>query len=339
MTMRSIKYYFERLFEVDWSNMFIVINKISKRSHKPFIVIFIDVIFCSIKYGAGYMDYFQFFFENLNARQRSTYINRTVNNKYHHLLNDKNYFHIFNNKHEFLERYRQFIKRDFLFLDEATYNDFLSFVKKHPVFIAKPDDGLCGNNVELIDSSLYDLKQLYNKLVTNKQNLLEEKIVQNKEMNILYPEAVNTLRVVTIQRYKKVSIPFVALRMGTGGRHVDNFHAGGCFSVVDEDGIIKKPALDKENNIYYIHPDTKTNIVGFRVPMFHEAIEECKKAALITPEIGYTGWDIAITEKGIDIVEANQLPGYDIYQSYPHLNADLCGLKPKFDEAIFGKYK
>ena len=59
--------------------------------------------------------------------------------------------------------------------------------------------------------------------------------------------------------------------------------------------------------------------------------------AKVTPQIGYTGWDMSIGEKGVDVVEANQLPGYDIYQSYPHLNADLCGLKPKFDEAIFGR--
>ena len=71
--------------------------------------------------------------------------------------------------------------------------------------------------------------------------------------------------------------------------------------------------------------------------MYDEVIEQCKKMALVTPEIGYTGWDMAIGEKGIDVVEANQLPGYDIYQSYPHLNADLCGLKPRFDEAIFNK--
>lgn len=335
--MSRIKYYFGRLFEIDWKNMFRVVGKISKRCHKPYILILFDTIWCSIKYGAGYMDYFQFFFENLNSKQRATYINRTVNNKYHRLLNNRDYFHLFQNKHEFLNTYKEFIKRDFLLLDESTYDEFLYFVKKHPVFIAKPDDGLCGIGVELVDTNGCDLKDLYDKLLTNKQNLLEERIVQNTEMNKLYPEAINTLRVVTINRFGKVSVPFVALRIGTGGRHVDNFHAGGCFSVVDSDGVVRKPALDKENRIYDVHPDTGAPIIGFKVPMYDEVIEQCKKMALVTPEIGYTGWDMAIGEKGIDVVEANQLPGYDIYQSYPHLNADLCGLKPCFDEAIFNK--
>ena len=99
--MSRIKYYFERLFEIDWKNMFRVIGKISKRCHKPYIFILFDTIWCSIKYGAGYMDYFQFFFEKLNSKQRATYINRTVNNKYHRLLNNRDYFHLFQNKLHF----------------------------------------------------------------------------------------------------------------------------------------------------------------------------------------------------------------------------------------------
>ncbi len=330
-------YYIERLFEVDWKQMFRVIKKISKRSKKPYLYILIDTIICSLKYGAGYMDYFQFFFENLNDAQRKTYINRTVNNKYHKYLNDRSFFHIFNNKHEFLAAYKEFIKRDFLFLDDASYEDYLNFVNKHHEFIAKPDSGLCGIGVELINTEGKDLKQLYDKLATNKQNLLEERIVQNEEMNRLYPDAINTLRVVTINSNGKISVPFVALRIGTGGRHVDNFHAGGCFVPVNDDGTIDKKAIDKENRVYDIHPDTKTSIIGFKVPYFKEVIKQCEKMASITPEIGYTGWDMAIGEKGVDVVEGNQLPGYDIYQSYPHLGKDLYGLKPKFDEAIFGK--
>lgn len=140
---------------MDFKNMFKTINKIAKRSHKANFYIFFDVIICSIKYGAGYMDYFQFFFENLNAKQRSTYITRTVSNRYYRVLNDSSYYHIFNNKHEFLELYKDFIKRDYLLLKD-NYDDFLAFINKHPIFIAKPDDGLCGIGVELIDSNKED---------------------------------------------------------------------------------------------------------------------------------------------------------------------------------------
>ncbi len=329
-------YYLERLFEVDYKKMFLTIGKIAKRSGKPYLFILFDVLICSIKYGAGYMDYFQFFFENLSSSQRATYITRTVNNRYYKALNDSSYYHYFNNKHEFLSTFNKYIKRDYLLLSD-NYDEFLSFVSKHQEFIVKPDNGLCGIGVELIDSSKYDLKALYKKLVDNKQNLLEERIVQDERMSKLYPCAINTLRVVTINKNGKVSVPFVCLRIGTGGRNVDNFHAGGCFSPVDDDGIIRKKAIDKENRVYEIQPDTKVSIVGFEVPMFNEVIKQCKEMATVIPEVGYIGWDMAISEKGIDVVEGNQLPGYDVYQSYPHLDKNMCGLKPKFDKAIYGE--
>lgn len=330
-------YYLNRLFHLDLKRMFVTIKKISRRSNKSFIRIFIDIILCSFKYGSGYMDYFQFYFEDLNDYQRSTYINRSVNNNYFKLLNNKEYFHLFQNKHEFLNKFHEYIKRDYIYLNECTYQDYLEFVHKHQIFMAKPDGGLCGKGIELIDTKDKDLKELYDSFINNNQLLLEERIDQNKEIASIYPLAINTIRVVTININGKVSVPFVAIRIGDGGKVVDNFNNGGMFTVIDEDGIIRKPAINKENEVFYNHPYTKTKIVGFKIPMYEEIIEQCKKMALIVPEIGYTGWDMTVSSKGVDVVEANQLPGYDIYQSFPHLNEDKCGLKPRFDKIVYNK--
>lgn len=330
-------YYLNRLFHIDFKRMFSTIKKISKRSKKPFIFILIDIIICSLKFGSGYMDYFQFYFENLNNSQRATYINRTVNNNYFKKLNNHDYFHIFQNKHEFLNLFKEYIKRDYLYLKDSSYEDYLEFVKKHPVFMAKPDGGLCGKGIEMIDSKGKDLKELYEDFINNKQLLLEERIKQNKEIAYIYPNSINTIRVVTININGKVSVPFVAIRIGNGGRVVDNFNNGGMFTVVDEDGVIRKPAINKENEVFDNHPFTGTPIVGFKIPMYEKIIEQCKQMATIIPEVGYVGWDMTVTDKGIDVVEGNQLPGYDIYQSFPHLNEDKCGLKPRFDKIIYNK--
>ena len=61
-----------------------------------------------------------------------------------------------------------------------------------------------------------------------------------------------------------------------------------------------------------------------------------KRAALTVPELGYIGWDVAVTEKGPVIIEANHFPGHDIYQFQVHLGPDRIGLAPRFDKAIEG---
>ncbi len=314
--------------------MFSTIRKISKRSNRSFLFILIDVIICGFRYGAGYMDYFVFNFEELSAKQRATYITRSVNNDYFLKMNDRGYYHYFMDKTQFLDRYHDFIKRDYVDLRRDSYDAYVSFVLKHPVFMGKPVDGQCGYGIEVIDSNGRDLKELHDELYAHQQYLLEERIVQHEKLNELYPCSINTIRVVTCYKNGQTHILFTALRIGNNGKHVDNFNNGGMFSVIDEDGVIRAPAIDKEGNVYDVHPYTGTSIVGFEIPMFPEIIEECKKLAAITPQVGLTGWDMCVSDKGIDVVEGNQLPGYDIYQSKPHLGEDRMGLKPKFDAVI-----
>lgn len=328
-------YFIKRLFSIDVKRMFSILKKIAKRSGKPFIYILVDVIICGFKYGAGYMDYFVFNFEELNSKQRKTYITRTINDDYIKACNKREFYHFFAHKPDFLRKFKEFIKRDFVDLKVDSYQDYLEFVNKHKVFMAKPTDGMCGYGIDVVDSSDKDLKDLYDLLIQRKQYLLEEKIVQDKRMSDLYPCSINTIRLVTLRKGDDVEFLFSAIRIGNNGKHVDNFNNGGLFTVVDEDGVIRKPALDKEGVEYINHPYTNHPIVGYKVPMFDEIKAQAKKMAFVVPEIRLVGWDFCLSEKGIDVVEGNEYPGYDIYQSKQHLDEDRIGLKEKFDKAIY----
>ena len=61
----------------------------------------------------------------------------------------------------------------------------------------------------------------------------------------------------------------------------------------------------------------------------------CKKAALVVPQVGYVGWDVAITPERPVLVEGNTLPSYDMCQNYGHID-NKTGVKPKFT-AILGE--
>lgn len=332
-----MKYYIKRLFDMNYKKMLEIVSKVHDRSGKSKIIIFIDMIICSIKYQAGYMDYYVFNFENLKSNIRKTFITRGVNNSYIRTMNNREYYHLFDNKIEFNKLFKKYLNREYLDLENSTYEEFVKFTNKYKLFMAKPTNMQCGKGIEKIEIKKQNLKKLYNKLLENKQYLLEEYVVQSDEMNKLFSNSVNTLRIVSAYKDSKTTILFRAIRIGNGKNVVDNFNHGGMYSVINEKGIITKPAIDKEGNIYEVHPVTKTNIVGFEIPYFKEAIKMVKDASKVVKEVGLVGFDIAITNDGPVMIEGNQLPGYDIYQSKIHLNEDGTGMKPFFDEVIYNK--
>ena len=79
--------------------------------------------------------------------------------------------------------------------------------------------------------------------------------------------------------------------------------------------------------------DLKTKIKDFEIPDWNKILELSKKLAKEIKEAGIIGWDIALTTKGIDIVEGNSYPGHDIYQLPPHRTNNI-GVLPRFEKYL-----
>ena len=321
---------------MNYISMFKTARRVSKVNKASFFAVLIDIVCCGIKYMAGYVDYEVFDFYNLTNEQRETIITRGVNNRFVAALNDKELANTLDNKLLFNETFNKFLKRDWINLKVATVDDFSNFLKNKQNIIVKPVDQACGRNVEKINAeNITKIKTLYDSLIEKEQFLVEDCIIQHPQMAKIYGGSVNTLRIVTVTKNNKVNIMFRSIRMGNSGNVVDNFNHGGLFTTIDEDGIIRKPAVDKKGNVYNKHPYTGTDIIGFEIPLFNAAIEYVKKMAISIPKVGYVGWDIAITEDGPVVVEANPFPGHDIYQSRIHMKADKTGLRKDFEKIIF----
>lgn len=334
--MKKIIYIIKRICEMDFGAMFKTAKRVSRANKASFFVVLFDIIYCGIKYMAGYVDYEVFDFYNLTKKQRETIITRGINNRFVSTLNNKQMANILDNKLLFNERFNEFLKRDWINLKIASEEEFAKFLEGKINIIVKPVDQACGRNVEKINvENISNVKSLYDSLIEKKQFLVEDCIIQHPNMAKIYPNAVNTLRIVTVTKSNKVNIMFRSIRMGNAGNVVDNFNHGGLFTTIEEDGIIRKNAVDKKGNIYVNHPFTNTPIVGFEIPLFKEAIKYVKTMALSIPEVGYVGWDIAITENGPVVVEANPFPGHDIYQSKIHMKDDGTGLRKDFEKIIY----
>lgn len=333
--MGKVKYIFRRIASMDFKNMVIKAREVSKKAHKPTLFILIDMIYCGFKYLAGYMDYVVFEFYNLKGYQRKTQVTRGINNQLVKTLNKKEAWHIFDNKDEFNEVFKDFLKRDWLNLSTASNEQIEAFLKNNEVFIVKPRAEACGKGVEKLKSSDFNsADELKGYCLKNNQIIVEQFIYQHDKLNSLFRNCVNTVRCVTINNNGKITPVFCSIRIGAGDTIVDNLNSGGMAALVDsETGIITTDAADKNGKVFEIHPDSNTVIKGFELPDFKEAMDLVKKAASVVSDIGYTGWDIAFTNNGPLLIEGNHFPGHDIYQM-PALTQNGIGVLPKFKEAM-----
>lgn len=333
-----MKYILKVIRRMNFKNMFKTIDEIHNKTNKSKIYLFFDIINCALRYQSGYVDYLLFEMWSLNNKERQTVLTRGKNNIFVKYYNDnKNYGHTFLNKNEFNERFKDYLNREYIVLNNNK-DEFKKFIKNKKLIFCKPISGTHGDAMEKINPSEFK-GDLYDYLISKNLKLIEEVIVQCDEMNKLYPLAINTIRIITVYRYDgSVKVVAAYQRIGNNGRIVDNYNGGGMVVPINEKtGIIEYPAVDKLKNIYYEHPMTKTKIVGFKIPMYKEAVELAKKVAKLVKEVRYVGWDIALTPKGPTIIEGNEYPGHDIYQLPVHRTNNI-GVLPKFEESL-GKIK
>jgi len=328
--MRKLKYILKAIKNMDFKNMIKVAKKVAKKSHKLTIYILIDIVVCGFKYGAGYYDYQEFEFYNLKKDERKTYLTRTKNNLIIRTYNNKEYFHLFDQKEEFNDLFKKYLKRDYLVIDENSFTKFKKFIAKHNSIIVKPLDGEGGKGVEKyeIDEEC-NLEALFNTLLIRKQFLIEECILQHEKINKLYADSINSLRLFTFYDGNETYVLNSVFKIGNGGV-TDNFSSGSMYTFLDEKGKVICPAIDRDDNYFEKHPITNEEIIDFEVPLYKEACELVKKAALIVPEIRYVGWDVAISPKGPVIIEGNSFPG--VFQMKPSFSENHVGLIPKYQK-------
>ena len=335
--MGKLKFILTCMIRMDYPELFRTVGKVHKITGKNSVGILSDVVRCGIKYGAGFNDYLLCEFYNLTDAQRATYITRSVNNNLVRILNNRDYYHFFDNKAEFYTTFAKYIGRQWLDFSKASKEDFKKFMETRDAVMVKPGSSSGGFGVnKLFKKDFSSLDAMYEKLKAEDIGVVEGVLKQHETMNQMNPHAINTLRIVTILNESGSHIVYAHIRIGNSDRPVDNLHSGGMFAPIDlEKGVIQYPAYDKARHTYTEHPRTHTHIQGFAIPYWEEAKSMCLEACQIIPQMRYVGWDVAITPDGPVFVEGNNLPGYDILQMPPH-TPDKIGMLPRFREFVKG---
>ncbi|CAM3611853.1 sugar-transfer associated ATP-grasp domain-containing protein [Erysipelothrix urinaevulpis] len=308
------------------------IKEISQLTGKSQISVFMDMLQCYKKYGAGYSEYFEYEFYLLNEQERSTYMTSVQANEIVQRYNQKEYRHLFYDKADFNKTFADYVGRDWLNIQTASKDDIDKFLENRDTMMIKETQNLMGHGVEKITiSDIENVDEFVQKCLENKQYLWEEFFTQHTEMARLYPGSVNTLRVITFFDGDEVAILEKVLKIGNGG-HLDNFAAGGMYTILSEEGKVLYPAFDAKANAFSIHPSSQVEIIGFEVPHYDKVVELVKNVGRQVPQIPYVGWDIAIGQEGPILIEGNYNSG--VFQMKPSITKEKVGVKPHYKKYI-----
>ncbi len=146
--------------------------------------------------------------------------------------------------------------------------------------------------------SASDLKLRLNKL---KHFIVQKAIDQDKFGTSLFPEALNTMRLLTIvdPYTNETYMPFGAYRVGVNkSAPVDNTTSGGIFVPIDMNtGALGKGSNISGNkiNFYTHHPDTGNIIEGLIIPNWLSIKKSVLNTANKFPYLRFLSWDVAIS--------------------------------------------
>ncbi|MBQ9071788.1 MAG: hypothetical protein IJY25_01335 [Bacilli bacterium] len=256
----------------------------------------------------SYEDYLGFKFYKKSPRKQASYVTLKnfdrLRNKYNEYYSTRDNFDI---KSNFNKVFKDYIKRRWFTNDNLTFEAFKKEIKGLKKIIVKPLSSTCGVGIKCFECNISEKndKKTYEFIMSIGKAIIEQYIVQSKEMLEFCPTSVNTVRVTTIVHNGKCELVSSLFRIGNGDV-VDNFHANGVAANVDvKTGIVDTHAIDVNNNIHKRSPMTNKKIKGFHIPNWDQIVKLCNEIAFVVEGSKLIGWDFAITENGIDLIEGN----------------------------------
>ena len=269
----------------------------------------LDCAISRLTVGASLEQYVALDFWRKSMRERTKYLTYRYDKKIYRYVKQHTtpeQFWRIGNKLQFNRFFSDYIHRDYLYAAEADEETVKAFIDTHGAVMAKKLENTQGKGIMRVSRENIS-HELLEKLISEKY-LLEEVIVQHHEIAKINESSVNTVRIATaIDSQMHAHIIGACLRCGAPGSFVDNYHSGGIVFPIDTDlGIVINSGMPYCSIEHLnVHPGSGMAMIGFKIPNWNKLKNQVIKAAEMIPEMMYIGWDIAVTEEGVDFVEGN----------------------------------
>ena len=300
-------YYFK---EMDWKRLRKFMKFAARQTGKSRLCLWAESIHSSLTYNISILEYYMFRFYEIDKTEKSTFAGTGYMYEYQKRMNPLPHRKILEDKRLFLKSYKEFVRHQFASIEDKELTLKITELLNNPSgkMVLKSSNGQCGIGVEVKNTTDFTEESLVQYLKDTDNDMVEEFVVQHKYLQELSPSGLNTVRIITqLDKNNKVVILGVRLRI-TVNSVVDNLAAGNLAAPVNnKTGIVEGPGVysDITKEDAYEHPVTNVKIVGFEIPFWNETLQMIEKAALLHPENRSIGWDVAITDNGPELIEAN----------------------------------
>jgi hypothetical protein len=160
----------------------------------------------------------------------------------------------------------------------------------------------------------FDLDFL-NTIGKDQDYIIQYGITQSQEISDIYPESVNTFRVITENKNGQARIVCAMLRIGRDHKEIDNISSGGiCVKIDLITGKLGDFAISYNDEKIDHHPDTHVAFRNVTISQWDEIRKFTINSASKMPYLTYLGWDIALTPEGPVAIEINRTPAIDIIE-------------------------
>ena len=290
------------------------LSKVSRLYDINIISLYWDAAKCFIRYGVTPNEYLGWRFYQLSHLERSRFYTARDSRRWEQRFNDPNYADYFNQKQLTNKKFREFIKRDWLYTKDCHENDIKKFLVTHPKVIVKPIGLSSGRGIHVANNE--NVQELM-----KGDYLLEEFIVQHSRMSILNESSVNSIRIYTLKtldgNIKICSAPHVyiendviflsaSIRVGGVGSEVDNYHAGGIgYPIEIQTGVVSGAGTTISGEKVLYHPGSGAKVIGSEIPNWKQLVQFVIQLCHVVPKARLIAWDIAVLENGFELIEAN----------------------------------
>ena len=150
--------------------------------------------------------------------------------------------------------------------------------------------------------------------------VVQKKNSSHKALRKFNSSALNTTRIVTILNSVEPEYLCGFQGFATDNAFIDSWSHGSVYVGIDvKKNCLKEfgftSASDKRSGILTAHPDSGIIFKDYEIPFLKDTVDLCIRAHRLLYFNFIIGWDVAITDSGPLIVEANEKPGMNVAQS------------------------